>query len=395
MSRRRHHRGSPGGSEATARAVPSVHPYRAALIGCGRMGAFIDHERTSPHAFSHAAGYLACSRNELVALSDPRAEVMDRAGERYGVAPAHRYRNYREMLENEWPDIVSVATQREQRAAIVIWAGEHGGRAIYAEKPMAASLEQADAMVAAVERYGVAFNMGTNRRWETPYDTMKELIGGGRYGRLLSMTIHQGAGLFNMGSHAFDRPSRRWRGWHRPRVLASRSASSRNRTTQSDLRLSAGRRNGGDRVDARAQDSPRVSFFGSRLQPLVPGKGASPFKRRLLGQFIGAGGHDVRLPSTPGPQHGDLSIAQSNLHPGLRSRTRHRASATVRRHWRPPNRRHESIRNGELRLGQPRIEARASGSTPSSSAAATDRTGQALYPTAPASGPNVVCRGRP
>ena len=101
---------------------------------------------------------------------------------------------------------------------------------------MAASLEQADAMVAAVERYGVAFNMGTNRRWETPYDTMKELIGGGRYGRLLSMTIHQGAGLFNMGSHAFDRPSRRWRGWHRPRVLASRSASSRNRTTRSDLR---------------------------------------------------------------------------------------------------------------------------------------------------------------
>ena len=58
--------------------------------------------------------------------------------------------------------------------------------------------------MAAVERHGVAFNMGTNRRWETPYDTMKKLIHGGRYGRLLSMTIHQGAGLFNMGSHAFD-----------------------------------------------------------------------------------------------------------------------------------------------------------------------------------------------
>ena len=104
------------------------------------------------------------------------------------------------MLERERPDIVSVATQPEQRAAIVIHACEHGVRAIYAEKPMAASLEQADAMVAAVERHGVAFNMGTNRRWETPYDTMKELIHGGRYGRLLSMIIHQGAGLFNMGA---------------------------------------------------------------------------------------------------------------------------------------------------------------------------------------------------
>ena len=77
-------------------------------------------------------------------------------------------------------------------------------RAIYAEKPMAASLEQGDAIVAEVERYGVAFNMGTNRRWETPYDNMKELIRRGRYGGLRSITIHQGAGLFNMGSHAFD-----------------------------------------------------------------------------------------------------------------------------------------------------------------------------------------------
>ena len=51
MSRRRHHRGSRGGSEAPARAVPAANRYRAALIGCGRMGAFIDNEGTSPHAF--------------------------------------------------------------------------------------------------------------------------------------------------------------------------------------------------------------------------------------------------------------------------------------------------------------------------------------------------------
>jgi predicted dehydrogenase len=178
--------------------------YRAAVIGCGRIGAFIDNESTSPHAWSHAAGYVACPRTELAALSDQRAEVMDRAGERYGVPPERRYRDYREMLERERPQIVSVATQPEQRAEIVTYAAEHGARAIYAEKPMAASLEQADAMVAAAERHGVAFNMGTNRRWEAPYDVMKELVHGGRYGRLLSMTIHQGHGLFNMGSHVFD-----------------------------------------------------------------------------------------------------------------------------------------------------------------------------------------------
>ena len=178
--------------------------YRAAVIGCGRIGAFIDNESASPLPWSHAAGYVACPRTDLAALSDQRADVMDRAGERYGVPPERRYRDYREMLARERPDIVSVATQPEQRAELVIYAAEHGARAIYAEKPMAASLAQADAMVAAAERHGVAFNMGTNRRWEAPYDVMKELIHGGRHGRLLSMTIHQGHGLFNMGSHVFD-----------------------------------------------------------------------------------------------------------------------------------------------------------------------------------------------
>ena len=138
MSRRPHHRVSGAGSETPATSAPEPHRYRAALIGCGRMGAFIDNGGASPHAFSHAAGYLACPRTVLVALSDPRAEVMNRAGERYGVAAAHRYRDYREMLEREQPDIVSVATQPEQRAAIVIHACEHGARAIYAEKPLAA-----------------------------------------------------------------------------------------------------------------------------------------------------------------------------------------------------------------------------------------------------------------
>ncbi|MFP6647197.1 MAG: hypothetical protein VCF24_27085, partial [Candidatus Latescibacterota bacterium] len=55
---------------------------------------------------------------------------------------------------------------RMNRAEIVVFAAEHSGRAIYAEKAMAASLDEADVMVAACEEHGVFFNMGTNRRWD-------------------------------------------------------------------------------------------------------------------------------------------------------------------------------------------------------------------------------------
>ena len=178
--------------------------YRAALIGCGRIGAFIDNEVADPYPYSHAAAYEACERATLVAMADQRADVMARAGERYGVPAANQYTDYREMIAAERPDIVSVATQPEHRAEIVIHAAEHGARAIYAEKAMAASLAEADAMVEAVERNGVAFNMGSNRRWHPGFRVLRSLIAEERYGALRSLTVHCGHGIFNMGSHAID-----------------------------------------------------------------------------------------------------------------------------------------------------------------------------------------------
>ena len=182
--------------------------YRAALVGCSRMGAFIDNEVVgSPRIippYSHAAGYTACERTDLVACSDVRPEMMEAVGERYDVPKERHYTDYKELIEKERPDIVSVATQPEQRAEIVIHAVENGVKAIYAEKAMAASLEECDRMVEAVERHGVAFNLGTNRRWNAGYDTMKGVIDSGELGDLKSLIIYNSATLFNSASHSFD-----------------------------------------------------------------------------------------------------------------------------------------------------------------------------------------------
>ncbi len=182
--------------------------YRAVLVGCSRMGAFIDNEQRGTSRFrqpySHAAGYEACDRTVLAACSDLRPEVLEQAGKRYGVSSEHLYTDYQEMIDREQPDIVSVATQPEQRAEIVIYAAGHGAKAVYAEKAMAASMSDARAMVEAVERHGVAFNLGTNRRWETAYDTMKELIEDGSIGELRSIILYNNGHLFNAASHSLD-----------------------------------------------------------------------------------------------------------------------------------------------------------------------------------------------
>ena len=102
--------------------------YRAALIGCSRMGAFIDNEVPKERGpYSHAAGYEACERTRMIACSDLREEVMEQVGLRYGVPKENQYVDYKEMIDKERPEIVSVATQPEHRAEIVIYAAEPRG----------------------------------------------------------------------------------------------------------------------------------------------------------------------------------------------------------------------------------------------------------------------------
>ena len=182
--------------------------YRAAVIGCSRMGGFIDNEVVGfsriALPYSHAAGYTTCERTDLVACADLRTDVMAEFGNLHGVPTEGQYTDYRDMLAKEDLDIVSVATQPEPRAAIVVDCANQGVKAIYAEKAMAASMADADAMVEAVERNGAILNLGTNRRWDTKYDRMKEIIDSGELGDLQQLIIYNVGPLFNNGSHFLD-----------------------------------------------------------------------------------------------------------------------------------------------------------------------------------------------
>lgn len=186
----------------------SMTTYRVAVIGCSRMGGFIDDEVADRAPwmlpYSHAAGYTAVERTELVACADVRPEAVERFAERYGIPPSGRYTDYRQLILEQKPDIVSIATQPEQRAEIAIFACENGVKALYCEKALCASLAEADAIVDAVERHGVVLNMGTNRRWDEGYDAMKAVIDSGELGQLKSFVIYNNGTLFNTSSHTLD-----------------------------------------------------------------------------------------------------------------------------------------------------------------------------------------------
>lgn len=165
---------------------------RVCLIGCGRMGATIDDEVPTDIPYSHAAGHCAAEGVELVAVCDALADKVKAIQERYDVPRG--YTDYREMIEQEQPDIVSVATRPGPHAEIVEFLAESKVKGIYCEKPLCCSMEEADRILAACEAHNVKFNYGTNRRYQPMYQKMRALIESGMIGELKTVIAYCGPG---------------------------------------------------------------------------------------------------------------------------------------------------------------------------------------------------------
>jgi len=180
--------------------------YRVAIVGCGRMAGSIDDEVPDYKAcilpYSHAAAYAEIEETEIVAAADLDPEKLEKFCKRWNV-PA-RYTDYREMIERERPDIVSITTPATARAEIAVFAAEHGVRGIYCEKALACSLEEADKIVEAVEKNGVKFNLGTLRRYHEGYREMRRLVEAGEIGELRRIVAYPSSTLLHGHSHTLD-----------------------------------------------------------------------------------------------------------------------------------------------------------------------------------------------
>jgi predicted dehydrogenase len=182
--------------------------YRAAVIGLGRMGSTYDDELhpggTTFFPYAHAPSYVTTAGVELVAGADPHDEQRSIFGNRWGLAAGHLYADYREMLAQEQLDIVSVCTTARLRAEIVQTVAQAGVKAIWAEKPLALSLAEADAMVAACREHGVQMAVNCSRRWNPFFAETRRMIAAGELGELLQITAYGQCGLSHNGSHLID-----------------------------------------------------------------------------------------------------------------------------------------------------------------------------------------------
>ena len=99
-------------------------------------------------------------------------------------------------------DLVIVATTADSHRVLVEQAAASGARAILCEKPMATSVADCDAMIAACERSGSRLAINHQMRFMDQYTIVRDELAGGRFGALASMTVVAGSfGLAMNGSH--------------------------------------------------------------------------------------------------------------------------------------------------------------------------------------------------
>src|SRR5690242_6511130 len=156
------------GSSRMARANVGT-PLGIGVIGCGTIA-------NSAHL--PAISRLG-ERLKLVAVADVREEQAARAAQKFG-AGAY-YTDYRELLARPDIAIVDVCTPEFLHREQIVAAAE-AGKHILCEKPMADSLEAADAMIAAAERAGVKLMIGHSRRFTRRYREVRAAIDAGAVG---------------------------------------------------------------------------------------------------------------------------------------------------------------------------------------------------------------------
>jgi predicted dehydrogenase len=187
---------------------------RIALVGLSWISADLAGVAADPTLgtaipYSHASAIAAIPELEIVAGCDiseaARTTFRDRWSARW---PGLRvYADYREMLETERPELVAVVTPDHLHAAVVEAAVAAGVRGIFCEKPLATTLEEADAIIAAVRGAGVTMNVNYTRRWYPEFVEARRLVREGALGPLSQIVVQMGGPrsmLFRNHTHAID-----------------------------------------------------------------------------------------------------------------------------------------------------------------------------------------------
>jgi len=148
---------------------------RFALVGCGRIA----------KRHSELLGLRQIAGAELAAVCDVVEAKAQRTAAPFGVP---YYTDMHEMCRRERIDVLVILTESGRHAEHVLALAPYG-KHIVVEKPMALTLDDADAMIAACKGAGVRLFVVKQNRHNVPVQKLREAMEAGRFGKLVLGTI--------------------------------------------------------------------------------------------------------------------------------------------------------------------------------------------------------------
>jgi len=182
-----------------------MNTLRAGIIGCGKIASdFADDPKMQGDIFSHAEAYTTFPGAELAAICDIDEDQLSKCGRRWGVEA--RYQDVRAMLAEAHLDMISVCTPDNTHYAILkeILTAPKALKAILCEKPLAATVEQSQELVALTRQRGIILAVVYLRRFASNMRALKDFIETGHLGKIQAVAGWYTKGIRHNGSHWID-----------------------------------------------------------------------------------------------------------------------------------------------------------------------------------------------
>lgn len=144
------------------------------VIGVGRMGRVY-------------AGNLAqrVPNARVVAVADEKKDLAESCAKEFGIGKF--YESHHDLLRDPEIDAVAVITSTSTHKDVVIDAAK-AGKAVFCEKPISLSIQDANEILRVVEQTGVFFQMGFQRRFDAAYMGARQKVEEGVIGTPLVFT---------------------------------------------------------------------------------------------------------------------------------------------------------------------------------------------------------------
>ena len=146
-----------------------------ALVGCGRIAA--------RHSELLSSGSIAGAR--LGAVCDIDESAARKIGDKCSVP---YFTDLHEMMRSVDVDCVAVLTESGKHAANTVELAPYG-KHVMVEKPMALTLDDADAMIKACDRHGCKLFVVKQNRFNVPVVKLREALEAERFGKLVMGTV--------------------------------------------------------------------------------------------------------------------------------------------------------------------------------------------------------------